>query len=457
MRRWEVGPDGAPARLIGVVRDVTGQHALEARARHAARRFADLAALAAHGRRHRRSETASSARSEPAPVRAARRHPRAAARGRRLPPCAPTRWSIRARLRSRDRCTRRCRAGCGRCRPAPQYGYRVDAVPLLRGRRHHRLVRAGRDDHPGRGRQHPLAGGRHRRLRAAPGGRAAAPRGTVDELTRLPNRAACLDLLDRLLAGPDRDRVAVVCGGLDDFQRVNSSLGHEAGDDLLVTLAGRLQRDLPVSCTAARLSGDEFVVICADHAEVGGPDQLAGLVADLLRTVITVHGRPVDLTASVGLATPVPTGDVRAADLLRFAEAAMLDVKRRQRRGGIAVATDGVVSSATRALELEAELQAAIAADGLVLEYQPVVGPGRAGADRGGAGALAAPRARDDPARRVPAGRPAQRAAARAGPVGAAHGRGRGRRLAGARGPPRPPSPSTSPGCCRVTPTSPPR
>ena len=91
--------------------------------------------------------------------------------------------------------------------------------------------------------------------------------------------------------------------------------------------------------------------------------------------MITVHGRPVDLTASVGLATPVPTGDVRAADLLRFAEAAMLDVKRRQRRGGIAVATDGVVSSATRALELEAELQAAIAADGLVLEYQPVVGP----------------------------------------------------------------------------------
>jgi diguanylate cyclase (GGDEF)-like protein len=175
-------------------------------------------------------------------------------------------------------------------------------------------------------------------------------------------------VLDRLLVGPGRDRVAVVCGGLDDFQRINSSLGHDAGDDLLVTLAGRLQRDLPVTCSAARLSGDEFVVICADHAEVGGPDQLAGLVADLLRTVITVHGRPVDMTASVGLATPVPSGDVRAADLLRFAEAAMLDVKRRQRRGGIAVATDGVVSSATRALELEAELQAAIAANGLVLQ-----------------------------------------------------------------------------------------
>jgi diguanylate cyclase (GGDEF)-like protein len=197
----------------------------------------------------------------------------------------------------------------------------------------------------------------------------------VDELTRLPNRAAGLELVDRLLAGADRERVAVVCGDLDDFARVNSSLGHDAGDDLLVSLAGRLQRELPFGCTAARLGADEFVVICADHAEVGGPDLLARTVADLLRTTITVHGRPVQMTATVGLATPVPSGEVRAADLLRFAEAAMHDAKRRQARGGIGIATDGVVSSATKALELEAELRAAIAGDGLVLDYQPVVAP----------------------------------------------------------------------------------
>ena len=199
--------------------------------------------------------------------------------------------------------------------------------------------------------------------------------GSVDELTRLPNRAASVELVDRLLAGPARDRVAVVCGDIDDFARVNSSLGHEAGDDLLVTLAGRLQRELPVGCTAARLSGDEFVVICSDHAEVGGPDLLARTVADLLSTTITVFGRPVQLTASVGLARPAPWGEVRAADLLRFAEAAMHDAKRRQCRGGIGMATDGVVHSAVHALELEAELRASIAGNGLVLDYQPVVGP----------------------------------------------------------------------------------
>ncbi|NMH78702.1 EAL domain-containing protein [Pseudonocardia xinjiangensis] len=199
--------------------------------------------------------------------------------------------------------------------------------------------------------------------------------GTVDELTRLPNRAACLELVDRLLTGASRYRVAVVCGDLDDFARVNSSLGYEAGDDLLLTLAGRLQRELPVSCTAGRLSGDEFVVICSDHTEVGGPDLLAKVVADLLTTTITVHGRPVQLTASVGLATSLPTGEARAADLLRFAEAAMHDAKRRQSRGAIGMATDGIMSSATQALDLEAELREAIAGDSLVLEYQPVVGP----------------------------------------------------------------------------------
>jgi diguanylate cyclase (GGDEF)-like protein/PAS domain S-box-containing protein len=263
-------------------------------------------------------------------------------------------------------------------RPVPQgaqYGYHVEAAPLLRADGTTvwcELDVAVIPTEDGETQWLVVVTDVSERRRAAEILRRA---GLVDELTRLPNRAACLDLLDRLLVGPGRDRVAVVCGGLDDFQRINSSLGHEAGDDLLVTLAGRLQRDLPVGCNPARLSGDEFVVICADHAEVGGPDQLAGLVADLLRTEITVHGRPVHLTASVGLATPVPSGDVRAADLLRFAEAAMLDVKRTQRRGGIAVATDGVVSLAIRALELEAELQAAIAGDGLVLEYQPVVGP----------------------------------------------------------------------------------
>ena len=132
----------------------------------------------------------------------------------------------------------------------------------------------------------------------------------------------------------------------------------------------------------------------------------------------------------------------------------MLDVKRRQRRGGIAVATDGVVSSATRALELEAELQAAIAADGLVLEYQPVVGPDGRVLLAGGVGALAStPTA--GRSRRPSSSRSPSAAGCCASWTAGCCARPRPRPPAGRH--PRaacPPSPSTSPGCCRATPTS---
>ena len=368
----EVGPDGAPARLIGVVRDVTAQHELEARARHAARRFADLAALV--------------------PTGVAIVDPDGVVREVNPALCAlldVVPEQLRGSAGRRPVRRPRVRSGCDRAGgPAAPAAARLAApggarrgAPLPGGRRataarrpDDRVVRAGRlDDDAGR-RRLVLAAGLHRRQRAAPRGRAAAQRGHRRRADPPAQPGACLELLHDLLARPDRDRVAVICGDLDDFRRVNSALGHEAGDDLLVTLAGRLQRELPVGCTAARLGADEFVVVSADSADAGGPEALASTVAGLLRTTLTVRGRPVQLTASVGVAVPPEGGDVAAADLLRFAEVAMHDAKRSS-RGGVALATDGVVGSATRDLELEAELRAAIAANTLVLEYQPVVGP----------------------------------------------------------------------------------
>ncbi|MFC4944028.1 putative bifunctional diguanylate cyclase/phosphodiesterase [Pseudonocardia sp. GCM10023141] len=361
----ECAADGTPVRLVGVVRDVTTPRIVDGRLQHSGQRFADLMALipdgvglidgsgrvvdANAGLCALLGVTVEGLRGVAAAALAADRQ-------QGSPLGALPGW-LRA------------------VAPGTQHGYRIEAAPLVRGDGtvvwcELSIATTSSDD--GGWFWLVVCHDISERRRAAELLRSA---GTVDELTRLPNRAASLELVDRMLAGPGRDRVAVVCGDLDDFQRVNSSLGHEAGDDLLVTLAGRLQRELPVGCTAARLSGDEFVVICADHAMVGGPDQLARIVADLLRISITVHGRPVQMTASVGLATPVPSGEVRAADLLRFAEVAMRDAKRRESRGGIGMATDGVVNSATRALELEAELRAAIASGGLVLDYQPVVGP----------------------------------------------------------------------------------
>ncbi|TQM42771.1 EAL domain-containing protein [Pseudonocardia cypriaca] len=360
----ERGPDGTPLRLIGVVHDVSAERVSRFRVERSGRRFADLMALV--------------------PVGVALLDPAGRVVDANEGMCALLDVPLE-RLRgtaatalSADDAPAGGAAQPEWLRPVPRgarHGYRVDSAPLRRADGTTvwcELAVSVTEADDGGFLWLVTCTDVSDRRRAAELLRSA---GTVDELTRLPNRAAGLELVDRLLAGADRERVAVVCGDLDDFARVNSSLGHDAGDDLLVSLAGRLQRELPFGCTAARLGADEFVVICADHAEVGGPDLLARTVADLLRTTITVHGRPVQMTATVGLATPVPTGEVRAADLLRFAEAAMHDAKRRQARGGIGIATDGVVSSATKALELEAELRAAIAADGLVLDYQPVVAP----------------------------------------------------------------------------------
>jgi diguanylate cyclase (GGDEF)-like protein len=367
----EPGPDGAPARLIGVVRDVTGQYELEARARHAARRFADLAALVPTGVAIvdrdgvvREVNPALCALLDAAPEQL-RGLPVAAMCAE--PGSDPGATALDAPLLP---------PLPGWLQPVPPgaaHRYQVEAVPLLRSDGTtvwcELAVSATTLDDDGWFWLVACSDVSEQR-RAAELLRSA---GTVDELTRLPNRAACLELLHGLLTRPGHERVAVICGDLDDFRRVNSALGHEAGDDLLVTLAGRLQRELPVGCTAARLGADEFVVVCADAGEAGGPEALAGTVAGLLRTTLTVRGRPVQLTASVGVAAPPADGDVAAADLLRFAEVAMHDAKLSS-RGGVAVATDGAVS-ATRDLELEGELRAAIAAEALVLEYQPVVGP----------------------------------------------------------------------------------
>ena len=255
---------------------------------------------------------------------------------------------------------------------------------------------------------------------------------THDELTGLPGRAAVNELLGRLLGGPDADSVALLWCDVDNFKRVNDSLGHDVGDELIMALARRLERGLPPSCTAARMSGDEYVVICSDVHEVGGVEALANRVARLLRTAVPVRDQLLRVSATIGAA--VPSGpDTTAADLLRFADAAMFNAKR-QGTGRVSLANAELIKSASSQMLLEGQLRDAIANDGLVLHYQPVVGRGRHRAVGRGPGPLAAPGARAARAGRVPAGRRAGRHAARAGPLGAADRAVRGRAVADARG-----------------------
>jgi diguanylate cyclase (GGDEF)-like protein/PAS domain S-box-containing protein len=195
---------------------------------------------------------------------------------------------------------------------------------------------------------------------------------THDDLTGLPGRVAVNELLAELLGGPGADSVALLFCDLDNFKRVNDSLGHDAGDELLIALARRLEDGVPEGCTVARMSGDEYVVICPDVQAVGGVDELASKVAHLFRTAVPVRGQLLRVSASVGAAMRSGS-ETTGADMLRFADAAMFEAKRRG-AGRVSLANAALIASADSQLYLEGQLREALGNDGLVLHYQPVVG-----------------------------------------------------------------------------------
>ena len=152
-----------------------------------------------------------------------------------------------------------------------------------------------------------------------------------DSLTGLPNRALFLDRLERALARAVRAgySVAVFFLDLDDFKVVNDSLGHKAGDELLVAAAGRLGRRLRSEDTVARLGGDEFTVLLQN---VGGTDEathVAGRILEDFRKPFVLSGCSLHVTTSIGIALSAPFGGEEPNDLLRRADEAMYRAKQR--------------------------------------------------------------------------------------------------------------------------------
>jgi diguanylate cyclase (GGDEF)-like protein/PAS domain S-box-containing protein len=200
-------------------------------------------------------------------------------------------------------------------------------------------------------------------------------RATHDELTGLPTRFAAKELLGQLLesAGGTAPDVAVLFCDIDNFKRINDSLGHDAGDEVLVSLARRLENGLPSGALAARLSGDEFLIVCPDLDAAGGVEALTRRVSAVLREPVPVRGQLVRASASIGAA--VPEGGEAGVDLLRFADTAMFEAKRRG-PGRVTTASATSVANAEGQVRAEGQLREALAGAGpsrLVLHYQPVV------------------------------------------------------------------------------------
>jgi diguanylate cyclase (GGDEF)-like protein len=169
-----------------------------------------------------------------------------------------------------------------------------------------------------------------------------------DSLTRLPNRQHFLERLAeaRGAAGTGNLNVGVVFVDLDNFKHVNDSLGHEAGNELLVAVAGRLRGAVRPADLVARFGGDEFLVLAEQLADARDATQLAWRLAQSLRAPFSIAGTEVNVTASFGVAT---SRDPDEADenLVRKADAAMYTAKQ---RGSNRVAVFGEVDDADAAL-----------------------------------------------------------------------------------------------------------
>jgi len=195
-----------------------------------------------------------------------------------------------------------------------------------------------------------------------------------DALTGLPNRILFMDRLEWALHRSQRKhgyRFAVFFLDLDRFKVVNDSLGHQAGDALLVEASARLQRALRPMDTVARFGGDEFAILVDDISGTLDATHVLARLQDELARPFVIQGRPVFTSASIGVVLKTWTYE-RPEHLVRDADIAMYRAKALGKaRYEIFDAT--MHQAATSLLQLETDLRLAVERGELALHYQPIV------------------------------------------------------------------------------------
>jgi diguanylate cyclase (GGDEF)-like protein len=193
-----------------------------------------------------------------------------------------------------------------------------------------------------------------------------------DVLTTLPNRALLRDRLDQASHRAVRhgSQIALLFLDLDGFKDINDSLGHDAGDELLVAVAHRLDDCLRDADTIARLGGDEFAVVVEDVADIRDVQEIADRLLSALAQPVSIHGRDVAISASIGIAVSgAERPDPRA--LLQNADLAMYEAKRSG--GACSVRFEGAMQEhVLDRLDIEHDLRQAIAKEQLAVHYQPI-------------------------------------------------------------------------------------
>ncbi|MCK6408610.1 MAG: EAL domain-containing protein [Thauera sp.] len=192
-----------------------------------------------------------------------------------------------------------------------------------------------------------------------------------DPVTGLANRNLLRDRIGQAIAFARQDGRALVLLllDLDNFKRINDSLGHGAGDQVLKEIAGRIRDCVDACDTVARIGGDEFAVLLTDLASAQAASLVAGRILRAIGQPFIVRGREIEISASIGASVFPDDDDFEA--LLRNADAAMYRAKDAG-RNTFHFYTADMNTEAVRKLEMEGRLRRAIAQDGFVLHYQPV-------------------------------------------------------------------------------------
>lgn len=200
-----------------------------------------------------------------------------------------------------------------------------------------------------------------------------------DALTGLPNRVTFKERLEYEIANARRrkEMVGVIIFDLDRFKEVNDTLGHAAGDRLLVQVAERLKNVLRETDTVARVGGDEFCAILPGQFDPGGAAEACRRIRKSLESPFVIEGKMVNVTASLGISMYPVDGETPSV-LVKNADIAMYRAKSDGRNTFQSFASEMGVEVTERA-RLEGELRAACGNGEFVVHYQPEIdlGTGR--------------------------------------------------------------------------------
>ena len=193
----------------------------------------------------------------------------------------------------------------------------------------------------------------------------------VDGLTGLANRQAFVDHIHTVASSTQAIELTVAFLDLDNFKPINDVLGHDQGDLVLQTIAKRLDHTIGDQGLVARFGGDEFVVATSSTPGTGHAE-LEYLLDLAFTEPVELDGKQFTITVSAGIVTTDEPMQMRPDTLLKAADIAMYEAKRRG-KDCVAVYDESLEHQATARLEIESDLRQAIAEEQFVLHYQPIV------------------------------------------------------------------------------------